>query len=253
MAKQNTLHSIHVQRNDTKANWAAANPVLLRGEMGVEIDTRKFKFGDGTSRWLELEYVSKDLEDAVAAEKTRAEAVEKNLGARIDAEATRLDAANTDIGKIRNLLKDGASLDDTKAALLDLGENYKDLYAVASTLHTFIDLPDSADVTINRWKEIEAFLADIADTETLTGLLDALKDAITKAYTAAIAEAETRERTRAMGVEQGLDTRLTAAEGEIESMQASFDGDVNEIIDGRFSGDVFILEGGDAEGWSIPE
>lgn len=36
-------------------------------------------------------------------------------------------------------------------------------------------------------------------------------------------------------------------------MQASFDGDVNEIIDGRFSGDVFILEGGDAEGWSIPE
>lgn len=253
MAKQNTLHSLQVQRNDTSANWAAANPVLLKGEMGVEIDTCKFKFGDGTKHWSELEYVSKDLEDAVAAEQSRAETAERDLGARIDTEAARLDAANTDIGKIRNLLKDGASLDDTKAALLALGENYKDLYAVANTLHTFLDLSDSADATINRWQEIEAFLADITDTNTLTGLLDALKSAITEAYTAAIAQAETRERTRAMGVEQGLDTRLTAAEKGIESMQASFDGDVNEIIDGRLSGDVFILEGGNAKGWTASE
>lgn len=45
-------------RNDTADNWADANPVLSRGEMGVEIDTRKFKFGDNTTAWNNLEYAS---------------------------------------------------------------------------------------------------------------------------------------------------------------------------------------------------
>lgn len=43
-------------RNDTTTNWITANPVLLKGEMGVEIDTRKFKFGDGTTTWSALQY-----------------------------------------------------------------------------------------------------------------------------------------------------------------------------------------------------
>ena len=45
-------------RNDTKNNWTTQNPVLLKGEMGVETDTRKFKFGDGVSDWKTLEYAS---------------------------------------------------------------------------------------------------------------------------------------------------------------------------------------------------
>ena len=48
------------QRNDTAANWTSVNPVLGKGEMGVENDTRKFKFGDGISTWTELEYASSD-------------------------------------------------------------------------------------------------------------------------------------------------------------------------------------------------
>ena len=38
-------------RNDTAANWSSVNPVLLKGEIGIEIDTRKMKVGDGTSAW----------------------------------------------------------------------------------------------------------------------------------------------------------------------------------------------------------
>ena len=45
-------------RNDTSANWTSVNPVLAKGEMGVETDTRKFKFGDGISTWTELQYAS---------------------------------------------------------------------------------------------------------------------------------------------------------------------------------------------------
>ena len=43
-------------RNDTAANWVSNNPVLAQGEMGIETDTRKFKFGDGTTAWNSLSY-----------------------------------------------------------------------------------------------------------------------------------------------------------------------------------------------------
>jgi hypothetical protein len=43
-------------RNDTAANWTAANPILAAGEMGVESDTRKAKFGNGTTAWNSLSY-----------------------------------------------------------------------------------------------------------------------------------------------------------------------------------------------------
>lgn len=95
-AKSERLKVHHQQRSDSAANWTATDPVLLAGEMGVESDTRKFKFGDGVSRWSELDYVSKELEDAVAAERSRAEAAETVLGDRIDTEAARLDAELSD-------------------------------------------------------------------------------------------------------------------------------------------------------------
>lgn len=47
-----------VNRHDTAANWTTINPVLALGEMGVETDTNKFKFGDGTTAWSELAYAT---------------------------------------------------------------------------------------------------------------------------------------------------------------------------------------------------
>jgi len=41
-------------RNDTAANWSAANPVLMQGELGLESDTRFYKIGDGTTPWNAL-------------------------------------------------------------------------------------------------------------------------------------------------------------------------------------------------------
>ena len=43
-------------RNDTSANWHTNNPILSKGEMGIQIDTKKFKFGDGITPWNELDY-----------------------------------------------------------------------------------------------------------------------------------------------------------------------------------------------------
>lgn len=43
-------------RNDTANAWKEENPVLLLGEMGIEVDTNMFKFGDGVTPWKELPY-----------------------------------------------------------------------------------------------------------------------------------------------------------------------------------------------------
>ena len=61
MATERILDSRIQIRNDTAANWKAANPVLLKGELGIEIDTRKMKIGDGISAYTALKYVSEDI------------------------------------------------------------------------------------------------------------------------------------------------------------------------------------------------
>lgn len=53
-------------RNDLAETWNAKNPVLLKGEMGVETDTRKIKIGDGTTAWKALSYVGADANDILA-------------------------------------------------------------------------------------------------------------------------------------------------------------------------------------------
>lgn len=57
MAEKNLKVTI-ITRNDTAANWTSKNPVLRKGEMGIEIDTNKFKFGDGTKTWNQLDYAA---------------------------------------------------------------------------------------------------------------------------------------------------------------------------------------------------
>ena len=53
-------------KHDTKDGWSSANPVLEKGEMGVEWETTIgegavcIKFGDGTTAWNDSEYASTD-------------------------------------------------------------------------------------------------------------------------------------------------------------------------------------------------
>lgn len=48
-------------RNDSTANWNTFNPVLLKGEIGIEFctnGTTLWKVGDGTKNWSALPYSS---------------------------------------------------------------------------------------------------------------------------------------------------------------------------------------------------
>ncbi len=51
-----TTYTRIVIRRDTAANWTSANPVLVAGEFGVNLDTLTFKIGDGTKTWAQLPY-----------------------------------------------------------------------------------------------------------------------------------------------------------------------------------------------------
>lgn len=56
-----------LQRRGTAAEWAAANPILGEGEIGVEEDTERLKIGDGVTHWADLAiyYPSKQEQDTL--------------------------------------------------------------------------------------------------------------------------------------------------------------------------------------------
>lgn len=62
MAKTTTMNVVLIIKNGLAASWTAKNPPLAKGEMGLETDTRKFKFGDGATHWNDLKYANAGLE-----------------------------------------------------------------------------------------------------------------------------------------------------------------------------------------------
>lgn len=53
-----TLNTRVICKVDTAAKWAVSTLVLLKGEIGIEADTRKFKIGDGVKTFAQLEYAA---------------------------------------------------------------------------------------------------------------------------------------------------------------------------------------------------
>ncbi len=55
------MSTVRIQvRRGTSSEWTSANPILAAGEMGVETNTNKFKFGNGTDTWTALSYAASD-------------------------------------------------------------------------------------------------------------------------------------------------------------------------------------------------
>jgi hypothetical protein len=57
-------------RRDTAANWTSTNPTLAQGEMGLETDTNKLKFGDGSTAWNSLDYFAFPIPQITVLEST---------------------------------------------------------------------------------------------------------------------------------------------------------------------------------------
>ena len=48
------VKSANLLRRDTAANWQIKNPILRKGEQGLETDTGIMKIGDGTTEYNSL-------------------------------------------------------------------------------------------------------------------------------------------------------------------------------------------------------
>lgn len=54
-------------RIDNSNNWNSINPILLSGEIGIELDNENqyLKVGDGSNNWNNLSYVKSKISDSV--------------------------------------------------------------------------------------------------------------------------------------------------------------------------------------------
>lgn len=89
-----TIHSRFQHRRATQARWKEVNPILREGEIGLETDTRRIKFGDGISHWNNLEYTTCELLPAQAERlggiTAREKAANHTVEVRIDPQTQRL-------------------------------------------------------------------------------------------------------------------------------------------------------------------
>lgn len=57
-------------RRGTAAQWTSADPVLAAGEVGIETDTLRSKYGDGSTAWSSLSYTVADSSGTASVEWT---------------------------------------------------------------------------------------------------------------------------------------------------------------------------------------
>ena len=93
----------------TDAEWSALNPVLADGEIGINRDGGRLKYGDGLTPWAGLPYLDESyarsvevaqVAASVAAVSTvadDADRVTKGLDARVSALQAKVDALSTTV------------------------------------------------------------------------------------------------------------------------------------------------------------
>lgn len=121
-------------RRDTKARWTEINPILSEGEIGLEIDTKNIKMGDGVHTWNELEYCvgignitsefgdSENLAASQKLVKAEAQAREKAISTEATARSKGDIALQTAMSENVKNLKDADMLHDNRLLALEQSE-----------------------------------------------------------------------------------------------------------------------------------
>lgn len=169
------LNTKIVSRNDLAANWTTKNPVLLKGELGIEIDTNLIKIGNGTATWTELPYVN---ESAPAPQHFHAIPVEDQSDLEAIAAAvgsTSLNEGDTAvveraIGTADHKSYTAYVYDGTKWAAMDGNYSADNVYFgedfVATEKVGTISIPSSGSTTVAaQGKSLKELLASILAAE----------------------------------------------------------------------------------------
>ena len=98
-------------RHDTTENWEKANPILLKGEVGVETDREKrIKIGDGITEWVNLPYfdinaVHKYADETISGKKVFKD--ELTIGDKTNPTKSYLTVYGTINGTVDKAINDG--------------------------------------------------------------------------------------------------------------------------------------------------
>lgn len=190
------------QRRGTASQWTSANPVLNAGEMGWESDTNKFKIGDGTNHWADLDYFA-DINSTVNPAFGTSIVFE---GATADSYETTLQV--TDPTADRTITFPDAT--GTVALTSDIAELSQDAIDAALTAGTGItktynDAANTLTLAVDT-TTIQTRVSGVSDTEI--GYLDGVTSAIQTQLNSKAASADIAELAQ-----DAVNTALTAGTG----------------------------------------
>lgn len=164
-----------VIRNDSAENWTTKNPVLLKGELGIEIDTNLFKIGDGLTAWTALPYANES-----APAQTTYQAIPTEGQSDLDAIAAAVGSAELHEGDTAICIRNIGTADHksytayvyngTNWAAMDGNYDASNVYFDADFTATekvgTISIPSSGSTTVAaQGKSLKEFLAGLLAAE----------------------------------------------------------------------------------------
>lgn len=170
-----TLKTRLIIKNDSAENWTTKNPVLLKGELGIEIDTNLFKIGNGTSAWAALPYANES-----APAETTYQAIPTEGQSDLDAIAAAVGAAELHEGDTAICVRNIGTADHksytayvyngTNWAAMDGNYDASNVYFDADFTATekvgTISIPSSGSTTVAaQGKSLKEFLASLLAAE----------------------------------------------------------------------------------------
>lgn len=187
---QKTLNTRIILRNDIQENWTANNPILLKGEIGLETDTRRYKIGDGINTWDKLKFYSNlDSDDAYSLSILIGMLNDDDFG---NVDDVKVNDSSVVTNKVANISIGTLTFTPNKQSMNANGESFTGnitLHKVAKT-GSYNDLVDKLNVVDNldstsatdvlsanqgnKLKKMVQALPTATSYETIQGLITAL-------------------------------------------------------------------------------
>lgn len=192
-----TLNAKIVSKNDTRVNWESKNPVLLKGEIGIEFDGTavKFKIGDGTKAWNSLAYASNTEGQIVSIDSVTGAGTAAKLDAGTESGNIPVLGAG---GKLNQSVIPTVAITDvftvaTQTEMLDLSTaEAGDVAIRTDTSKTFI-LKQTPASTLENWVELKTPTDAVISVNGKTGAVvltaDDVAEGVNKYFTEARATA----------------------------------------------------------------
>lgn len=193
------LNTKIIIRNDTAVNFVNENPTLLKGEIALELDTRKYKVGNGINNYVDLPYYN-HIDDGKNNKLNTLISMLDNdeFGSVSDIEVNGSSVLNKDT-KIASITIASISYsDDTQSTSSDkLTNNLITLHRIAKTgsWSDLLDKPnivnnlDSTSATDilsakqgNELKKLVQAIPQATSYASVTNMITALNNASNKAY-----------------------------------------------------------------------